>query len=49
MFGTSGGGDLNVASGFDATGKGGNLTIETGRLSIRDGSQLLLRHCAKIT
>ena len=42
MFGTSGGGDLNVASGFDATGEGGNLTIETGRLSIRDGSRVFL-------
>ena len=47
MFGTSGGGDLNVASGFDATGKGGNLIIETGRLSIRDGSKVLLNTLGK--
>ncbi|NJR47791.1 MAG: filamentous hemagglutinin N-terminal domain-containing protein [Hyellaceae cyanobacterium CSU_1_1] len=42
MFGSSGGGDLNVSSGLEATGQGGNLTIQTGSLSILDGSQVLL-------
>jgi large exoprotein involved in heme utilization and adhesion len=33
---------LNVSSGFEAKGQGGNLTIQTGSLSILDGSQVLL-------
>ncbi|MBD1855496.1 MULTISPECIES: filamentous hemagglutinin N-terminal domain-containing protein [Leptolyngbya] len=40
LFGGAGG-NLNVASGLDATGQGGNLIIETPRLSIRDGSLVL--------
>ncbi|MFM2313395.1 MAG: hypothetical protein RLZZ04_2671 [Cyanobacteriota bacterium] len=47
MFGSSGGGDLNVSSGLEATGQGGNLTIQTGSLSILDGSQVLLATLGK--